>query len=363
MSNPEHLAILKQGVEVWNLWREENASLRPDLSDADLTEFDLDVAIYAHPKADPTDYPPDENGIRYSADPYGVDLKGAVLRNAKLRGLNLTLSEFDGADLSGAELGGANIRMASFRGAILRKANLHDTFFSDCDFTATDFTDAWMYDATFKDIDVSVANGLQGVDHHGPSTIAIDSLVKSKGNIPIEFLRGAGIPEPFILHLKALIGAMEPIQFCSCFISYSTHDQEFANRLYANLQSQGVRCWFAPHDVKGGQKLHEQIDEAIRVYDRLLLILSEASMSSEWVKTEIANTRQREIREKRQMLFPISVVPLEKIKEWNAFDADTGNDSAREIPEYFIPDFSNWKDRDSYQAAFQRLLRDLKAGM
>ena len=43
------------------------------------------------------------------------------------------------------------------------------------------------------------------------------------------------------------------------------------------------------------------------------------------------------------------------------FDADTGIDSAREIREYFIPDFSNWKDHDSYATAFERLLRDLKA--
>jgi hypothetical protein len=97
------------------------------------------------------------------------------------------------------------------------------------------------------------------------------------------------------------------------------------------------------------------------VYDRLLLILSDNSMISEWVNTELANARQREIREKRRMLFPISLVPYDRIKEWKAFDADTGKDSAREIREYFIPDFSSWKDHDSYQKAFQRLLRDLKA--
>ena len=84
-------------------------------------------------------------------------------------------------------------------------------------------------------------------------------------------------------------------------------------------------------------------------------------MNSEWVKTEIANVRQREIRERRQMLFPISLVPFENIKQWKAFDADTGKDSAREVREYFIPDFSNWKDHDSYQKAFERLLWDLKA--
>jgi hypothetical protein len=57
-----------------------------------------------------------------------------------------------------------------------------------------------------------------------------------------------------------------------------------------------VRCWFAPHDVQGGKKLHEQIDQAIRIYDKLLLILSEDSMNSEWVKTEIANARHFRVR-------------------------------------------------------------------
>ena len=61
------------------------------------------------------------------------------------------------------------------------------------------------------------------------------------------------------------------------------------------------------------------------------------------------------------MLFPIGMVPYEKVRTWKLFDADVGDDSAREIREYFIPDFSNWKDHDSYQAAFVRLVKDLKA--
>ena len=113
----------------------------------------------------------------------------------------------------------------------------------------------------------------------------------------------------------------------------------------------------------GGRKIHEQIDEAIRTYDKLLLILSEHSMSSNWVKTEIANARQREEREAKQLLFPITLVAVEEVKQRKLFDADRGDDSAREVREYFIPDFSNWdKDSRAYQAALERLIRDLKAG-
>ncbi len=151
-------------------------------------------------------------------------------------------------------------------------------------------------------------------------------------------------------------------EFFSCFISHSTRDQDFADRLYNDLQRNGVRCWFAPHDIQGGRKLHEQIDEAIKVYDKLLLILSDESMNSEWVGTEISKARKRELKENRRMLFPISLAPFNAIRDWECFDADAGRDSAREIREYFVPDFSNWKDHDSYTKAFERLVRDLKAG-
>ena len=121
-----------------------------------------------------------------------------------------------------------------------------------------------------------MAKGLETIDHRGPSTIGIDTIYKSRGKIPEVFLRGCGVPDEFIAYIGSMVG--RPIEFYSCFISYSTKDQEFAERLYADLQAKGVRCWFAPHDMKGGRKLHEQIDEAIRLHDKLLLILSEHSM-------------------------------------------------------------------------------------
>lgn len=83
-------------------------------------------------------------------------------------------------------------------------------------------------------------------------------------------------------------------------------------------------------------------------------------MQSEWVKTEISKARRRELRENRQVLFPIRICKFEELRDWECFDADTGKDSAREIREYFIPDFSNWKDHDSYKKAFDKLLKDLQ---
>jgi hypothetical protein len=125
------------------------------------------------------------------------------------------------------------------------------------------------------------------------------------------------------------------------------------------------------------------------LHDKLLLILSEASMDSDWVKTEILKARKREMDENKrkdplnrearlsgapadmdentrptkkpkQMLFPISLVPYEAVQRWE-YPISTGPDLAEEIRQYFIPDFSNWKDHDSYHQAFQRLVADLKA--
>ena len=141
-------------------------------------------------------------------------------------------------------------------------------------------------------MDLSTVRGLETVQHFGPSTIGIDTLYRSHGNIPEVFLRGAGVPDEMITYMKSLVG--RPFEFYSCFISYSSKDQEFAEHLHADLQNKGVRCWFAPQDIQGGRKLHEQIDQAIRLHERLLLILSAHSMKSEWVKTEIAKARQRE---------------------------------------------------------------------
>ena len=118
--------------------------------------------------------------------------------------------------------------------------------------------------------------GLESITHSGPSTLGIDTLFRSMSAMPDSFLRGCGVPESLIANRFSLIRAMEPIQFYSCFISYSTKDEDFAKRLHSKMRDHGLRVWFALEDVQGGKKLHEQIDEAIRVYDKLLLVLLRA---------------------------------------------------------------------------------------
>jgi len=345
MANPEHLAKLKEGVEAWNRWREKYPLLMPDLNGAILCGADLSRADLARTDLSDSDLSQAELGGAdlsgadlMMAVIFGADLTRACLSEANLSGANLNAANLSGADLYNADLAGVNLSRARLDGANLAGAQLGSTIFAN--------------------VDLRNVRGLEAVIHEGPSSIGIDTIYLSNGKIPHVFLRGAGVPENFIEYMASLVGT--GIEFFSLFISYSTHDQAFTERLHADLQDKGVRCWFAPHDLRGGKKVYRQIDDAIRVYDKLLLILSKASMASEWVRTEIAIARKREVEQKREVLFPIGLCPFETIRKWEYFDSDIGKDSAREIREFHIPDFSNWADPTSYRKAFKTLLRDLR---
>ena len=231
--------------------------------------------------------------------------------------------------------------------------------FTRADLDGADLGSASCVSTAFIDQDLSEVLGLEAVVHGGPSSIGIDTFVRSRGKIPEAFLRGCGVPDALIRQLPTIIGAMQPIQFYSCFISYSTEDEEFAKRLHSRMEQEKINVWFAHEHIQGGKKIHEQIDEAIRASDKLLLVLSPESMNREWVRTEIRNARQAEVQDGRRKLFPIRLIDLEAIHKWKCFDADIGEDLGVEIREYFIPDFSNWKDHDSFETAFARLLKDL----
>jgi uncharacterized protein YjbI with pentapeptide repeats len=342
MANPEPLKILKLGVKHWNNWRKKHPEVQPNFRDANLRGallqgFDLH-------DADLTDA---RLGVKVVVTGNGEDI--SVTQGHT----NLT-----DADLSDAWLHDADLNRAGLWRANLARASLYRTNLSGAFVHEADFTNVAVLETNFSDIDLSEAKGLQTVKHDGPSTVGIDTIYKSKGKIPEVFLRGCGVPDEFIAYIGSMVG--RPIEFYSCFISYSTKDQEFADRFYADLQAKGVRCWFAPHDIRGGRKIHEQLDQAIRLHDKTLLILSEHSMASKWVRIELRKSLDRKAQEGKRVLFPGRLVPFEALEKWELIDS-TGLNLAEEIRQFFIPDFSNWKDHDSYLKAFQRLVADLKS--
>ena len=346
MADEAQVKLLKEkGVGAWNEWRKANIGIRPNLHEADLTGINLRTAQLSRV---------DLRGAKLSrADLTQATLTGAKLRNADISQTSLVVARLDHAELIGADLNESDLSSADLSESDLRETMLLDTNFSDARLKGADFHNCIMGGTQLGNIDLSQAKGLETVEHFAPSTIGIDTIYLSGGNISEVFLRGAGVPEPFITNMKSLVAAMSPIEFYSCFISYSSRDQEFAERLHADLRGKNVRCWFAPEDLKIGDKLRPSFDEAIRVHDKLMVLLSENSVSSPWVEKEVETAFEKERREKRTVLFPIRLddAVMETDHAWAADIRRTRH----------IGDFRDWKNHDSYKKAFERLVRDLKA--
>jgi hypothetical protein len=326
MADEEHVALLKQGVETWNAWRKANPDVVPDLVTVDLIGANL-----------------------IGADLGGVNLTNAVLTSAALGGANL-----GGADLGGAVLVDAVLYHAKLNGADLRHANLNGAdlgyaVLTNADLTGVDLSRAVLYETVFGDTNLTRAKSLETCLHWGPSVIDHRTLQRS-GPLPLAFLRGVGMPERLINYLPSILE--QAIQFYSCFISYSSKDQEFADRLYADLRTKNVVCWFAPHDMRIGDRIRSRIDEVIHVHERLLLVLSKHSISSDWVEKEVETAFEQERKGKKTVLFPIRL-------DNTILKCETGWPADIQRTRH-IGDFTRWKDYDAYQKALEQVLRDLK---
>jgi uncharacterized protein YjbI with pentapeptide repeats len=387
MANQEQLKLLKKGIEEWNHWRVKNPYIPIELKGANLVGTDLNAAHLRRAHLSKSDLSGAElvaadlreadlmsarlnNANLRNANLYGADLKLADLEKASLQGASLTEANFMGANLSGANLNRGSLPRATLTQAILIGANLREADLTKADLTRADLTKANLNNTViaytiFGDNDLSNCHGLKKIKHFGPSVISIDTIKKSKGKIPIEFLRGCGLSDLDIEYAKLATPGLDPeqvaqityeihrlycdqpIQFYSCFISYNSNDHTFALRLHDDLQNNGVRCWFAPEDMKIGDEFRKAIGQQIRVRDKLLIILSENSIRSEWVGDEVEKALAEEKEQGTLKLFPIRL-------DNAIFEAK--DDWAEKVRlRRHIGDFSS-----DYAKGLQRLLRDLK---
>jgi len=357
MANEEHVAILEQGVEVWNDWRKNNPDIKPDLSSLNLDGKNLERIDF------------------WETNLYQVSLIRTNLTGAKLRRSNLYEVDFSAANLSKVNFYKYAFAYEYFRDTKFRKTKFRDArfkgpFFLHADLTNADFRGADLglatfvrstldganfaganiHGASFNDVDLSNVIGLDRLKHGGPSSISIDTIYRSKDNLPESFLRGVGVPDNFIEYMYSLTN--DAFDFYSCFISHSSKDQEFVARLYADLQSNGVRCWYAPEDLKIGEPFLLGIDQGIRLHDKLLLVLSEQSVNSGWVQQEVLSALAKEQGKEPWVLFPIRLddAVMDTTVPWANMIRQSRH----------IGDFTRWKDHGSYKKAFDRLLRDLK---
>ncbi|MEL6500368.1 MAG: pentapeptide repeat-containing protein, partial [Cyanobacteria bacterium J06623_1] len=96
MANPEHVALVKEGVEVWNSWYEKHRRVVPDFSQANFSNLNLS----------------------------GINFKKANLERANFSHADLSKAQFVNACLTNSNLLGANLNNANLKGANLDYAIL-----------------------------------------------------------------------------------------------------------------------------------------------------------------------------------------------------------------------------------------------
>ena len=89
--------------------------------------------------------------------------------------------------------------------------------------------------------------------------------------------------------------------------------------------------------MKPGLKLHDQIRTAISAYDKFVLVLSEHSLQSPWVSSELRFAMKEERRSGKQKLIPVRLVDFDRIRTWSCFNADLGGDMAVELRNTLFP--------------------------
>ena len=115
----EELAILKQGVEIWNKWRRDNPTITPTLGWTNLSGMDLTR----------------------------VDFSRSSLWGTNFHGCELHLANFNGAELWNANLSLCNLDHALFRKANLREALLANSQLTYCDMREADLSMAHLGNA------------------------------------------------------------------------------------------------------------------------------------------------------------------------------------------------------------------------
>lgn len=289
-------------------------------------------------------------------DLQGVTLDGEMLSWAELSGMDMRGSSLKGTVLLSAELNQTDLRGSDLSGAYLGRAILDRTLLDGA------ILDGAHFAHTLIACDLSGVKGLENINFRFESPISVNSVLAFRDELPESFLQGCGLRDEEIAYFRGMVG--QPIRFYSCFISYSTADEEFATRLHNDFRAAGIRCWKWDDDARTGRTVWGEIDQAIRLHDKLVLIASESALKSPAVIREIERALQKEDDLARRaaagepvgdtnVLFPVRIDDY-LFETWE-------HERKADVTDKVIADARGWeRDPEVYARARDRLIRDLK---
>jgi len=205
MANQEHLTILKQGIETWNVWRRQHRDVEPDVSDADLRGWNLRGGYFSGAnlsgadlsEADLRDAELGWVGLDLDYQHAAANLSFAQLEKTDCRNARLCLVKpvslhargalFNGADLSEADLGQAVMSDTDMRKARLYQANLANVDLQRADLREADLSYAHLHNTNLRDANLT-ASRVAGIDALGVrlmDTIQIDLNISPPWAAPI----------------------------------------------------------------------------------------------------------------------------------------------------------------------------------
>jgi hypothetical protein len=208
--------------------------------------------------------------------------------------------------------------------------------------------------------------GLDAVYHMAPSVLDHQTLRACVTKLPDVFLQGVGYTPHEIDYLRVLYS--QGLEFYSCFISHGSPDERFVDRLTKDLIARGISTWHYRKDMTIGGLLKPQIGEAIKMWDKLLLVCSKDALARQPVIDEIIEAIEFEGQQGSEKLFPIRLddyIFSGELTEKHGKAVGRGDyrkpwlDRVRAI---WIGDFRNWKDHDAYGAEFENLCNALRKG-
>jgi predicted nucleotide-binding protein len=91
------------------------------------------------------------------------------------------------------------------------------------------------------------------------------------------------------------------------FVSYASADSSFAEELYHRLTERGYHVFYDKNEIRPGESIPVAIERALENSRRLLLLISQHALSSNWISGEWRTALYRDPANRRQLLLPIMI--------------------------------------------------------